>query len=89
MFVAKRFGKIWWLDFRIVHDVSFASVASLVVGFDLVFTQFVLLMATMGSLWQDVRQGVVRDWLHWFGVLFTVFNLGLVTIGMPILLASG
>ncbi len=89
VFVAKRFGKIWWLTFGLFTTFHLASVASLVVGFDLVFTQFVLLMATMGSLWQDVRQGVARDWLHWFGVLFIVFNLGLVTIGTLILRASG
>ena len=93
VFVAKRFGKMWWLTFGLFTALNLEFVVSQFVlqlddyYFD--FTRIVLLMAIIGSIGQDVRQGEARDWLHWFGVLFTMFELGFYLIWSLNLLVFG
>ena len=78
--VAKRFGKMWWFTFGVSATLNLVTVASSLFGKWGDYSdalRLVLMVAIVGSVGQDIRQSATRDWLHWLGVVYTLFMLGL------------
>ena len=71
---------MWWFTFGVSATLNLVTVASSLFGKWGDYSdalRLVLMVAIVGSVGQDIRQSATRDWLHWLGVVYTLFELGL------------
>jgi len=73
-FVAKRFGKLWLLTFGLLATLQLVTNFGWSLNLILA-VHCSILIAILACVGYDLRKHVPRDWLHWFGAFFTIFDL--------------